>query len=1174
MTIRRRHEVPVQGYQYGSENAQWNYFAPVTQNLFVGAAERLGDVCFDPSSLERDLDLAYFTGRQWLIDQIEEFIARRPRGYVVIQAEAGVGKSSLAAHLVWSRPWLHHFTRLPGGRSPESARKSLAAQVIARWDLLDKWAPGGALPPSSARPDWFSRLLEAAARKRDEQAQGREPIVLVIDGLDEAESEASADYGLPLGLPVSLPDGVFVVATSRFGIDRALHAVRNPADWLQIEVEGPDNLADMRWFLDRVTSPDRGDGRLAETLRQAGVSVGWFQSEVAKSCAGVWIYLRYVLDEIREGTRDARSVGRLPEDLAAYYAEQIERWRGAPGDEGAFNRWEQVRLPLIGALAAARAPLTVAELATFGQVQSQEAARAFIEETARAFLSRLDEDLPAPRYALRHQSLRDLLTGSVPAGRPDLADLAQMLAARARMANERIATALAPSGARSERDWDSCSHYARRHLAAHAAACGDLDTLVCDPGFLLAADPGSILAERGKLHTSDGRRALAAFDLAINDWESFPAGRLACLALNAARVHARPLAAACAQDSGHEWPVRWAAWTGQSHRRLTGHSDRVRTVAVARVGDRDVIVSGSDDATVRIWDAVTGEQVKTSLAGHKGSVTSIAVGRVRDRDVIVCASSDGTVWIWDAITRHPVATPLVGHGGQVNAVAIGRAGNRDVIVSSCADGWVQVWDALACTPTGVLLTGDHEWVASVAIGRVRDRDVIVSGSDDATVRIWDAGTGEQLGTALAGHDDCVYAVALGRADDRDVIVSGSGDGTVRIWDAVTGNQIGTALAGHDDWVTSVAIGRVGDRDVIVSGSGDRTVQIWDAVTGRPIGTALAGHGDTVTSVAIGRVGDRDVIVSASDDGTVRIWDADTDDAVKTTLTGHDDWVTSVAIGRFADRDVVVSGSEDGTVRIWDADTGEAVETAEVGQVDTVTSVAIGRFGDRDIIVCGSGDCTVRVSDAATGRTTWKTLSGHSDAVMSVAVGRVGDRDVIVSGSDDKTVRIWDATSGRTVRTPLVDHAHGVTSVAIGPVGDQDVIVSASDDATVQIWDAATGDKVGTELIGHDGAVTSVTLGRAGDRDVIVSGSEDGTVQIWDAVTGRTIGTALARHDDSVTSVALGQIGDRDVIVSGSGDGTVLMHEHHPRQAKLWLPARVAVIASSQSERRLFFNGYN
>ena len=170
MAVRRRE--PVQGAQYGSGNQQQNFFAPVMQYLFSGGFERLRDVCFDPAPLARDLDLARFTGRDWLIAEIDAFIANRPRGYVIIQAEAGVGKSTLAAHLAGTRPWPCHFTRLPGGRSPEAARKSLAAQLIAAWDLPER-APEGLLPLSSSRPDWFGRLLEAVARKRNFQESVR-----------------------------------------------------------------------------------------------------------------------------------------------------------------------------------------------------------------------------------------------------------------------------------------------------------------------------------------------------------------------------------------------------------------------------------------------------------------------------------------------------------------------------------------------------------------------------------------------------------------------------------------------------------------------------------------------------------------------------------------------------------------------------------------------------------------------------------------------------------------------------------------------------------------------------------------------------------------------------------------------------------------------------------------
>ena len=551
---------------------------------------------------------------------------------------------------------------------------------------------------------------------------------------------------------------------------------------------------------------------------------------------------------------------------------------------------------------------------------------------------------------------------------------------------------------------------------------------------------------------------------------------------------------------------RWDAATGEA----IGAPLKVRwlaSVAFGTVAGRDVIVSGGD--TVQRWDAATGEAIGAPLAGHTRWVDSVvagrdvivsgsvALGRVADRDVIVSGGADGTVRRWDAATGEAVGAPLAGHAGVVTSVALGRMADRDVIVSGGADRTVRRWDAATGEAIGAPLAGHTDWVTSVALGRMADRDVIVSGGV-RTVRRWDAATGEAIGAPLAGDarwvTDRVTSVALGRVADRDVIVSG-GD-TVQRWDAATGEAIGAPLAGHTDWVTSVALGRMADRDVIVSGGADRTVRRWDAATGEAIGAPLAGHTDWVTSVALGRVADRDVIVSGGRDRTVRRWDAATGEAIGAPLAGHTDWVTSVALGRVADRDVIVSGGRDRTVRRWDAATGEAIGAPLAGHTDWVTSVALGRVSGRDVIVSGGDDRTVRRWDAATGEAIGAPLAHW----YSVALGRVSGRDVIVS-ADVRTVRRWDAATGEAIGAPLAGHTDWVTSVALGRVADRDVIVSGGRDRTVRRWDAATGEAIGAPLAGHAGVVTSVALGRMADRDVIVSGSRDGTVRRWDAATG-------------------------------------------------------------------------
>ena len=1109
------------------------FFAPGNALLF-GGFERLRDICFDPSVLVRDLDLGRFTGREWLIKQIDAFIERHDHGYVIVRGEAGVGKSCLAAHLVGTRPWLHHFTDLPGGRSAAAARKSLAAQLIARWGLRD-WAPGDVLPPAAGRADWFAGVLHAAARQREASEPGT-PIVLVVDGLDYAEEMRGG--GLPLGLPARLPDGVYAVATSRFGIERALHAVRNPADWLEIEVEGAANLADMRRFIEHITNADLGDQRLVGVLAASGTDVSSFRDQLAERCAGVWIYLRYVLDEIRDKVQEPSAVGRLPRDLAGFYAEQIERWRGDDRGSPARHRWDEVLVPLLGVLGVSRAPVTAAELAAFAGVP-EGTVSVFVEESARAFL-RQDDRAGAPRYSVRHQSLRDLLTGVAPDARPDVADLARTFESQGRRAHQRIAAALVPPGEPGERFWLNATEYAMYHLAAHAAECDMLDELVTDPGFLAVISPGSVLAQRANVRTAEGRHAIEAFEMSLGGWDSCTyAERTDRLAVNAAKLRARSLLAASAKMTTADWPISWAAWSGHGHRTLDTHDGWVRAAAVGRAGDRDIIVSGTLQGTLQIWDAVTGELVSTSLMGHDSPVLAVAVRRAAGRDVIVSGSADRTIRIWDASTGQPVGQPLTGHDDNVWSVAIGQAAGRDVIVSGSADRTIRIWDASTGNPVGQPLTGHEDNVWSVAIGQAAGRDVIVSGSGDRTIRIWDASTGHPIGQPLTGHDGGVAGVVVGRGGEREVIASGSNDRTVRIWDAVTGHLIGPPLSGHDDTVGVVAIGRAGDRDIIVSGSNDRTVRIWEAA-GEPADEPRAGHDGSVWAVAAGRAGDRDIIVSGSQDRTIRTWDAATSESLGLQPAAHRSAVLAVACGRAATRDIIVSGSNDCTVRICDAITCQTLGPPLVGHRSAVLAVACGRAGDRDIIVSGSDDHTVRIWDAVTRKPIGPPLMQDTE-VRAVACGRAGDRDIIVSGSSDGILRIWDARTGDSVSPPLTVHQGWLRAVAVGRAGNSDIIAVGTLSGGVEIWDAITARPVGRLEIGHAAPALAIALGRAGDRDIIVSGDGNGAVRVWDAATHLLISPPLICHSDGVLSLAVGRAGDHDIIVSSSHDRGVFVH---------------------------------
>ena len=201
-----------------------------------------------------------------------------------------MGKTAFAAWLVKTRGYLSHFPRYSDGGSVQVALANLSAQLILEFGLDDQ-APSGMLPQWAQTPSGFESLLAVAADRAHEQQRS---IVLVVDGLDEAETPAG---GLPFALPSYLPDGVYVVATYRTGRAPGRPDVRFKT--LRIAKEDQRNQHDIRAYLAKAAHDDVLAARLAE----AGVGAAEFTSLLAQRCGGVWVYLRYVLEELRDGLR-------------------------------------------------------------------------------------------------------------------------------------------------------------------------------------------------------------------------------------------------------------------------------------------------------------------------------------------------------------------------------------------------------------------------------------------------------------------------------------------------------------------------------------------------------------------------------------------------------------------------------------------------------------------------------------------------------------------------------------------------------------------------------------------------------------------------------------------------------------------------------------------------------
>lgn len=252
--------------------------------------------------------------------------------------------------------------------------------------------------------------------------------------------------------------------------------------------------------------------------------------------------------------------------------------------------------------------------------------------------------------------------------------------------------------------------------------------------------------------------------------------------------------------------------------------------------------------------------------GHQGWVMALAF--TPDRNQLVSGGVDGTVRLWGFSSQVPREQTLTQvNRGEVHAVAVAPDGLIFASGSGTLDGLICLWTlAKGQGALRTVLPGHKAPVAGLAFSA--DSRLLASTACDRTVRVWDlVGSEPKERSNLKAPAEVAQGVAV--SPDGKAVALGCQDGSVCLWHWGKWTSDVTVLRGHTGPVRSVAFS--GDGKTLASGSVDQTVRLWDlADPSAGAATVLTGHSDGVRFVLF-PTGDA-TLFSAGDRGHAILWD--------------------------------------------------------------------------------------------------------------------------------------------------------------------------------------------------------------------------------------------------------------------------------------------------------------
>ncbi|HWP45656.1 MAG TPA: tetratricopeptide repeat protein [Candidatus Limnocylindrales bacterium] len=501
-----------------------------------------------------------------------------------------------------------------------------------------------------------------------------------------------------------------------------------------------------------------------------------------------------------------------------------------------------------------------------------------------------------------------------------------------------------------------------------------------------------------------------------------------------------------------------------SHKILSGHQEAIQSLAFNPEGS--LLVSGSDDASVILWDVKKGEKIQV-IRDHQDAVKSVAFNPAGT--FLASGSFDGTVRLWSIsqLGREPAAASKTLQSPAHHIWWVTFSPDGHFLLSSSAENRLVRWDlqngdVAHSTPTVVWDHTSPLWSSAIS------QKTLALAGDNGMLELWNLTSvlqpGEKNGkreekseslrnsepsrSSLQGHLGAVRTVAFNR--EGTLLASGGEDKQIILWDAQNGVKQ-RVLEGHGGSVLRLAFSP--DDAFLASGGDDQMIFLWDLQTGEKVKTLWNQSQDVLTLVFSP---DGKVLISAGSDGTIIFWDIEQGEPIH-TLTRPGNWMSSLALS--PDGELLAIGNLDNSVTLWSISDNREVRTLR-GPTGPIWSLAFSPDGSR---LAGAGSDSIIFLWTVNEGQLFKTLRGHTSWVNCLSFNQ--DGSLLISGSFDGTALIWRIDRPETLQSKGLEAGFGKPKAERGETKKQKPLTSIQ---------RSSGEKV--ELRDRSSDSTEVTPG--------------------------------------------------------------------------------------------------